>query len=427
MFKTWKKDKETIQYLLSKGGLTFLFRMLAMVFSFISMWFITNFYGGAVYGTYTVALTVLQIVTMVFALGIPNAFVGFAGGIDSADKLKGLLLKSVVIILVSSLIPMVAFYFGANFFSEMVFQKPSLLNYFLVVSFSVPFMIIHEIVCYYFISVKKIITYGLFFFISPSILFALLLVVFYYFNLTGFYTFLAYVGAIMITVFIALLHLFYRKSTIRFPEIASSAIIKKSFPMMISGMFLILLNWTDILMLGRIVSENQIGIYNTAFKVGYLTLFFVVSMNVIIMPKVAELFHQNNFTEMKKVINRTTQLVIILTIPLAFGIVFFSENLLRLFGDGFVAGKTTLQLITLGALFNAMTGNVDQILNMTNNQKEVRNIFFFGFLMNVALNLYLIPNYGIKGAAMASLLTNVIVNVVFVIIIKKKLGFYTFM
>ncbi|WP_367772856.1 flippase [Flavobacterium sp. WC2421] len=427
MFKTGIKDRETIQYLLSQGGFSFLFRMFAMVFSFISMWFITNFYGEADYGTYALALTVLQILAMVFALGVPNAFVSFAGRIDNVEKLKGLLLKSGAIVLISSLFPILCFSFGAQFFSETVFQKPSLLNYFLVVSFSIPFMIFHEIICYYFISVKKIIAYGLFFYIFPSVSFALFLVAFYYYNLTGFFTFLAYVSSIILTVLIALVVLFYKKTKITFPEIRSKEILKKSFPMMVSGIFLILLNWTDILMLGRIESESQIGIYNTAFKLGYLTLFFVLSMNVIIMPKVAALFHQNNFSEMKKVINRSTQLVIVFTIPLAIGIIFFSENLLRLFGEGFIAGKTTLILITLGALFNAMTGNVDQILNMTNHQKGVRNIFLFGFLMNVALNLGLIPSYGIEGAALASLITNVVVNIVFVIVIKKKLGFFTFM
>ena len=427
MFKTGIKDRETIQYLLSQGGFSFLFRMFAMVFSFISMWFITNFYGEADYGTYALALTVLQILAMVFALGVPNAFVSFAGRIDNVEKLKGLLLKSGAIVLISSLFPILCFSFGAQFFSETVFQKPSLLNYFLVVSFSIPFMIFHEIICYYFISVKKFIAYGLFFYIFPSVSFALFLVAFYYYNLTGFFTFLAYVSSIILTVLIALVVLFYKKTKITFPEIRSKEILKKSFPMMVSGIFLILLNWTDILMLGRIESESQIGIYNTAFKLGYLTLFFVLSMNVIIMPKVAALFHQNNFSEMKKVINRSTQLVIVFTIPLAIGIIFFSENILRLFGEGFIAGKTTLILITLGALFNAMTGNVDQILNMTNHQKGVRNIFFFGFLMNVALNLGLIPSYGIEGAALASLITNVVVNIVFVIVIKKKLGFFTFM
>lgn len=180
-------------------------------------------------------------------------------------------------------------------------------------------------------------------------------------------------------------------------------------------------------MLGRFETESNIGIYNVAFKVGYLALFFVVSMNVVIMPKVSELYHKNNYIEIKKVINKATQVVILLTVPLALVIICFSEFILSFFGKGFVAGSTTLILITLGALFNAMTGNVDQILNMTNNQKLVRNMFIIGFIVNVILNLILIPNYGIVGAAASSLITNVVINSIFVIIIKKKLGFYTFM
>lgn len=196
---------------------------------------------------------------------------------------------------------------------------------------------------------------------------------------------------------------------------------------MVSGIFLILLNWTDILMLGKLETSSNIGIYNAAFKVGYLALFFVVSMNVVIMPKISELFHQKDHLELKKVVNRSTQIVIVLTIPAALILIFFSKSILQLFGEGFEVGSTTLILITLGALFNAMTGNVDQILNMTDNQNTVKNIFFIGFVLNVVLNLYLIPNYGIEGAATSSLITNIFVNSIFVIIIKRKLGFYTFM
>lgn len=427
MLKLWKTKKKTVNDLFYKGGFSFLFRMVAMVFSFFSIWFITNFYGEAVYGTYALVLTVLQILAMLFALGIPNAFVSFAGGINNNDQLKGLLIKSGKIILISAAIPMIGFSFGAEFFAQTVFHKPSLFHYFLIVAFSIPFMIFHEIICYYFMSMKKIISYGLFFFVLPAVLFALFLVVFYYYKLGAIFTFVAYVSAIIMTVLVALGLLFYKKTTISYPVISNKKIVATSFPMMISGIFLLLLNWTDILMLGRIESESQIGIYNAAFKLGYLTLFFVLSMNVIIMPRVSSLFHEHNFVEMKKVINRSTQLVIALTLPLAGGIIFFSDDLLLFFGDGFSAGKTTLIIITLGSLFNAMTGNVDQILNMTNNQKKVRNIFFFGFLLNVVLNFGLIPLYGIEGAAWASLTTNVVVNLVFVIVIKKKLGFYTFM
>ncbi|MDP5001477.1 MAG: polysaccharide biosynthesis C-terminal domain-containing protein, partial [Flavobacterium sp.] len=75
--------------------------------------------------------------------------------------------------------------------------------------------------------------------------------------------------------------------------------------------------------------------------------------------------------------------------------------------------------------FSAMAGNVDQILNMTNNQVLLRNITILSFFVNISLNFLLIPYYGINGAAFASLISNVVINTLCLYYIKKKLGFYT--
>ena len=331
------------------------------------------------------------------------------------------------IALISSLIPTFIYLIGASYITENIFKKNGLYSYFLILSVSIPFMIVHEIMSYFFVSIKKFVTYGLFIFIFPNVLFLLLLLLFMYNNVPVYFTFLAYTGSIALTVIIGFFLIFIPFKKITYPNISFKQIFNKSFPMMMSGIFLLLLNWTDILMLGRIETESQIGIYNVAFKIGYLALFFVVSMNVVIMPKISEFYHQNKLEQMKKTINKATQVVIILTLPLALILIFFSKLILSIFGESFASGSNTLILITLGALFNAMTGNVDQILNMTNNQKFVSKIFFFGFLLNVLLNVFLIPKFGIEGAATSSLITNIVVNIIFVIVIKKKLGFFTFM
>lgn len=426
MLKKIFLDKKIINDILKRGGITFLFRMIAMALSFITMSYITNFFGKDIFGNYSLTLTVLQIVVMVFAIGTPYAFISFTGGFENNEKAKGLLFKVSKIVLVLSIIPVIVFFFGAQFLAEFVFNKAELTNYFLIISASIPFMILHELLCYYFVSIKKTLFYSLITFIFPNVLFLLFLVIVFYFKLPTSLVLACYTLAYLISVLIGFINVFSGKKAI-YPILSTKAIIKKSFPMMVSGIFLILLNWTDILMLGKLETSSNIGIYNAAFKVGYLALFFVVSMNVVIMPKISELFHQKDHLELKKVVNRSTQLVIVLTIPVALILIFFSKSILQLFGEGFEVGSTTLILITLGALFNAMTGNVDQILNMTDNQNIVKNIFFIGFILNVLLNLYLIPNYGIEGAATSSLITNIFVNSIFVIIIKRKLGFYTFM
>jgi len=426
MLKKIINDIDLINLILKKGGLIFLFRMLSMSFTFFTTWYISTVYGESNFGRFSLALTVLQIIFLFFALGLPNVFLAFTGSFSDDKLKKGFLIKASKIVLLVSIIPVPCTFFGAGLIANTIFEKESLLVYFQVAAFAIPFMILHEIICYYFISINKLFIYGLLLFVIPNVFFTLFLIGSHYFNLPEHYTFLDYSLGIAITVFIGFSLAFFKCRKYNLPNLSFKEILKKSIPMMFGSMFLLLLNWTDILMLGRMESEENIGIYNVAFKMGYLALFFVASMNVIVMPKISELFHQNSFLEMKKVINRATQIVIILTLPLALFIIIFSKEILHIYGDGFVAGSNCLIFIALGVLFNAMTGNVDQILNMTNNQNMVKNIFFFGFVLNVTLNLFLIPKRGIEGAALSSLITNVIVNIIFVYIIKKKLGFYTF-
>jgi hypothetical protein len=88
---------------------------------------------------------------------------------------------------------------------------------------------------------------------------------------------------------------------------------------------------------------------------------------------------------MKKTINRTTQLLILLTVPLAL-IFFFSKLILSVFGAGFVAG-VILILITLGALLALWL--VMLILNVLTIKIYVSRIFFYWISIECSfLNLF---------------------------------------
>lgn len=235
----------------------------------------------------------------------------------------------------------------------------------------------------------------------------------------------AYNISIAINVILAMFFIF-KEREYEVVGIKSKVILDKSLPMMISGFFIMLLSWTDILIMGKYETEENIGIYNAAFKIGTLTLFFINASGVLILSDISKYYAQKKLLLLKKIINRTTRITIILTLPLVVFIFFFGKEILTFFGKDFYKGYIALLIITSGALFNAMTGNVDQILNMTGSEKTVRNILFFCFLINLFLCLIFIPIYGFEGAATSNFIVSVFVNVIFVIVIKKRLGFYTF-
>ncbi len=411
------------QVFISKGSV-FLFKFFGMFLNFIVTLLITNVFGSSSYGLFSLSLTINQLLVMCFSLGLPAAFVAFTGTFDSLKKNKGLLIKSIKIAFFIALIPSILLFFLSNDIALM-YGKADLDPYLKSVFIFFFFSIIHEINVNYFLSINSYIKYGLLYFVFPNLFFLILLLIVKLLNFGGYFIMVAYNISIAINVILAMFFIF-KEREYEVVGIKSKVILDKSLPMMISGFFIMLLSWTDILIMGKYETEENIGIYNAAFKIGTLTLFFINASGVLILSDISKYYAQKKLLLLKKIINRTTRITIILTLPLVVFIFFFGKEILTFFGKDFYKGYIALLIITSGALFNAMTGNVDQILNMTGSEKTVRNILFFCFLINLFLCLIFIPIYGFEGAATSNFIVSVFVNVIFVIVIKKRLGFYTF-
>ncbi|MFY7811730.1 MAG: polysaccharide biosynthesis C-terminal domain-containing protein, partial [Flavobacterium sp.] len=357
---------------------------------------------------------------------IPNTLIKIIGNNNfNHNQAKNILFKGIKGAIFFSIIPLLFFYFGSDYISNTIFENPKLKTYFLVVAFSIPLFIVHEIYLNFFIAIKDFFKYNLLMFVIPNILLFIFLYFFKQLSLNNHYSFIAFSCAILITVVLETLILFKinpKKETV---NISTKELLKTATPFLFSGLFLYLLNYTNIILLEYYFNDIQVGIYNIAYKVGSVGFLVIVSVSTIITPKMAELYGKGNIIELKKLTNKATQLIAILSTPIVFILIFYSKYILSFWGTELIEGNTTLIIISIGVLLSAIAGNVDQLLNMTENQNILRNITFFSFLVNLILGLILIPIYGIVGAAISSLVTNVLINLICIYYIKKKLGFYT--
>ncbi len=394
--------------------------------AFLTTIIITRLYGMTTFGNYSLVFTISQATAMIFTLGVPNTLIKVIGNHNfNYYQAKQLLIKGLKGVLFFSIIPIIIFYFFADYLAGTIFSNPALKHYFFIVTISLPLFVVHELFLYFLIATKKFIKYNLFMFLTPNVFLIALLAIFYYFDYEGHYTFAAFALAIAITVVLEAYTIFERKPTKHEMPFRTRDLLRTASPLMFSGLLLYLLNWTNTIMLGLLSDETQIGIYNTAYKVGSVGFLVIVSISTIVTPRMAELYGQGKLSELKKLTHNTTQLIAVLSIPIVLCLIFFREFILSLFGAEAIAGSTTLAIVAIGILFSAISGNADQILNMTNNQKILRNITFMCFILNLILAYLLIPVYGIEGAAVASLITNILINLVCVYYIKKRLGFYT--
>ena len=215
-----------------------------------------------------------------------------------------------------------------------------------------------------------------------------------------------------------------------------SEILKISVPLMFAQSVQFIMAWTDKLMLGAIDTPNvslglttnssEVGIYHTAFKLSMFAAVALMSINSIASPKFAEMYASKNKEGLKKIVHQSTKMIFWVTLPLV--VIFFSipDFLLGLFGEEFKIGMFAFILLSCGKMISAFSGSVGNILQMTGNQNILARILFLGAIINVLLNLILIPKYGINGAAIASTISTVFWNITMVFAVKKKLGFYSF-
>lgn len=421
------KESNSFKKVIYSSGVNFIFRVFGLLTSFLTTIIITRLFGLDTFGNYSLVFTIAQAAAMIFALGIPSALIKIVGNNNlNFLQAKKILIKAIKITAGISLIPILVFSFGADFISTEIFKSEELINYFLIITLSMPLFIFHEIFLYFFIATKKFRQYNLFMFVLPNFFLIVFLYLFYYFNQPEYYSFLAFAVSILVVVTLEAITIFELNPKKETSFVSTRELVKIASPLMFSGLMLFLLNWTDVIMLGIMMKDEDVGIYNVAYKVGSVGYLVIVSVNLIIMPKMAELYGQGKMLELKKLIHNSTRLIAVLSIPIVLVLIFFREFILSLFDEDAIKGAASLIIVALGVLFSAVCGNIDQILNMTNNEKIFRNIAFGCFFVNLVLNYFLIPYYGIEGSALASLITNVILNAVGLYYVKKKLGFYTF-
>jgi O-antigen/teichoic acid export membrane protein len=158
-------------------------------------------------------------------------------------------------------------------------------------------------------------------------------------------------------------------------------------------------------------------------KLAFLTSITLNATNSISMPKFAELHASGSRGELAGVMRRTTKLLFFSTIPILAVLTIAGRPILGSFGTEFEQGYVILVVLVVGQVISTISGPVGNLLQMSGFERHFLVILSIFAVVNIALNLALIPPLGILGAALASAVTLSAKNIVCVIFIYRKLGF----
>ncbi|QNK76817.1 flippase [Winogradskyella sp. PAMC22761] len=404
-----------------------------MLFGYMAMLFVTNTYGAETWGLHSLCFTVLGILTLIPKFGFDNSLVRIITelNLSKSNEVYNVLRKTVFISLFVSIIIIVFTIISSDYIVDNIIKASEIKPLIKIICFAVIPSVLLTIISAYFQSRKEIAKYVLFQTTVVNTLFFALLVIFYFVKLEM-PVFKVYFISILLSALISIFFFLKSyKSNVKKSDSKSTkeysykSIVNISFPMLLSTSFALLMGWSDIIIISFYNTTADIGVYDSALKLATLSGIFLMAINSIATPKFVEYYTKNDIEGLKETVQKSTKLIFYTTTPLLFVLVFFSEEILGYFGNEFVAGSFALIVLCLSRFINAISGSVGYIMQMTDQQRVYQNVIIISFVINLILNLILIPIYGINGAAVASSIAMIFWNVVLVVIIKKKLGFWT--
>lgn len=198
--------------------------------------------------------------------------------------------------------------------------------------------------------------------------------------------------------------------------------LKMCIILFIPQIFINIYTVCDKIMLGNLSNNiEEVGFYENSNKIIRLSLNVINSLVAVMIPVISHEFKNKNNQKIKQYMNLSIEFVIFMALPLMFGIIGISNNLvLVIFGEQYtkmIEIIRTLSLIIIPVGITSIIG--EQYLVSIKKEKQFTLYIMIGAITNVILNLVLIPKYSVMGATIATVLTEWLVFVMEFPVIKK--------
>jgi O-antigen/teichoic acid export membrane protein len=393
---------------------------------------LAKYLGAAFYGIYSLGFSILNILSTFSIMGLHLGVVRFVAiylGVKDYERLRGILNFSLLFVLGIGIFIGFVLFSLSPYISIQIFNEPQLRIAAQCFSLVLPFYCLMLMFSFIFRGFQKLQFTVLIRDVCQPLVATSTLILLTFIGLNLKRALLAYCLSVLLSA-IGAFYLFKRFSPQEIhnasPIYENKKLLRFSIPLIFVYFTVVLLNKTDIMMLGYLGSSQEVGIYSISYKIARLSFIFYAAFNSIFGPIFADLYNRQKKHELSVLFKLATRWSFTLTLGLTLIMFLMSESILQFFGEKFVTGAMPLQILALMWLAISLSGSIGNVLIMSGNQFSE---FFFSvstLILNIILNLVFIKKFGIAGAALATAISMCGLNLVKMLYVFKKIHIHPF-
>lgn len=391
---------------------------------------LARYLGPGVYGVFVQGVAVIEILAVIGLLGLHRGlprFMSYYQGRGDEEAVEDSIATATAIAVGGGVVVSMVVYLSAPFISAL-FSEPALEGVLRLFAFAVlPLALFYLSIGFirgvqnarYKVYVTDV--------ILPLAQLGLILLLFWWgFGVEG--AVYAYIIAVSLATVVAVRYLrALTEYTLGDVRARAVELVRFSWPLMVVSVVLAVNRWVDVLMLGWLTESASVGIYEVAMAVAGFSNVILLSLNYMYMPVVSELFSSKGRAVVGETFLTTTRWVYMLSLPVLAGFIVFPDAVLTLlFGEAYAVGAAALIILAFGHLFSMAIGPAGTTLMAVGLSTR----FMIGMLVlgivDIVLNLVLIPAYGIVGAAVAMSTGTILANLVMVVFVYRSVNVQPF-
>jgi O-antigen/teichoic acid export membrane protein len=184
--------------------------------------------------------------------------------------------------------------------------------------------------------------------------------------------------------------------------------VKKSFPFWLTLIFISFYARIDTVMLGFMTDYATTGWYNAAYRIIDVFIRILFLPIIAIFPALSK-FHGVSLSKTKLLYEKSFYYMLVLSVPIVTGLIFLSQKIiLTIYGNQFINSVIALQILGFALFFTSMNFLMGYLLNSIDKQKLFTITTGTATVVNILLNLILIPLYSYIGAAIATVVSEIL-------------------
>jgi O-antigen/teichoic acid export membrane protein len=179
--------------------------------------------------------------------------------------------------------------------------------------------------------------------------------------------------------------------------------------------------YSDVVMLGFYVSFEEVGYYRVAVQSTVISTFSSTVIVMLIMPIISSLYVKGDMKKIKEILKKMVLYSVIFSLIVTFSLLLYGKSIISIsYGIDYIDAYTPMIILLFSQMISAFFGFLGPVLNMTGHERLVLYGISISMVLNIILNMVLIPLYGMNGAAIGSAVTLTIWNALLWVLLYKK-------